>query len=167
LAERGNVQQRSVLQLDVSLLATKGRSAVSLFPCTICRARRPGKLANAYWAWFLADGSRSAWKVRYCPVCAGIELKQLVYALRNIEPSDNVFACVNCGADASQDSDPIYLTLYVPNREPEEFQLQLDAACAAKMRGPIVEHGERLPDRGGVVRGPTPSDSIWDALQAG
>jgi len=40
----------------------------------------------------------------------------------------------------------------------------MDGACAAKLRIPITSQGERLEDRGGVVRGPSPSTSDWDAL---
>jgi len=137
---------------------------MSVFPCSVCRQRKPGKLATAYWAWFLADGERSAWKVRYCPACAQEALLALLNSLRELGDLSSVFACVSCGADATNDSDPIYLTLYLPGKDPTEYALQLDSACAAKLRIPITTHGERLADRGGVVRGPSPSISAWDAL---
>lgn len=137
---------------------------MSVHPCSLCRARKPGKLASAYWAWFLENGDRSAWKLRYCPGCAQDSLLHILSALRDMGESENVFACISCGGSAETDSDPIYLTLYLPKKEPMEYALQLDSACAAKLRIPIVEHGERLPDRGGLVRGPSPSDSAWDAL---
>jgi hypothetical protein len=137
---------------------------MSVYPCSVCRGRKPGKLASAYWAWFNADGARSAWKVRYCQDCAVEHLSMLFQKLREADGMSDVFACVSCSASASQDSDPIYLTLYLPGKEPEEIALQLDAACAAKLRIPITTHGERLPDRGGVVRGPSPLTSAWDAL---
>lgn len=137
---------------------------MSVYPCSMCKQRKPGKLASAYWAWFLADESRSAWKVRYCPECAKESLVQLLQSLRDMGETDNVFACVSCGADSSTDSDPIYLTLYLPSKEPMEYALQLDAACAAKLRIPITQHGARLQDRGGVVRGPSPLTSTWDAM---
>jgi hypothetical protein len=54
--------------------------------------------------------------------------------------------------------------LYVPGKEPTEYALQLDGACAAKLRIPITSRGERLADRGGVVRGPSTTVSAWDAL---
>jgi hypothetical protein len=66
--------------------------------------------------------------------------------------------------DATEDSDPIYVTLFVPGREATEYALQLDGACAAKLRIPITTLGERLADRGGVVRGPSPSATAWDAF---
>jgi hypothetical protein len=138
---------------------------VSVYPCSMCGMRRPGKLASAYWAWFLADGSRSAWKVRYCPACAREHLHELLTRLfQQGADATEVFACVSCGLNASEDSDPIYLTLYLPGREPEEIALQLDSACAAKLRIPITSSGTRLEDRGGVVRGPSPSTSAWDAI---
>lgn len=137
---------------------------MSVFPCSVCRQRKPGKLATAYWAWFLADGSRSAWKVRYCPDCAADALSKLFNKLRQMDGKSGVFDCVSCGRDSTGSSDPIYVTLYLPGKEPMEVALQLDAACAALLRIPIGEVGERLPDRGGVVRGPSPSITAWDAL---
>lgn len=138
---------------------------MSVYPCSMCKQRKPGKLASGYWAWFLADGSRSAWRLRYCPGCAAESLSGPLSALRQMGEDSTVFACVGCGADASTDSDPVYLTLYLPGKEPMEYALQLDGACAAKLRIPITTNGERLPDRGGLVRGPSPSlTSAWDAL---
>lgn len=137
---------------------------MSVYPCSVCRQRKPGKLAAAYWAWFNMDGGRSAWKLRYCPSCAPDALSIVLAASRSSEQTHSVFACVSCGASCETDSDPMYLTLYLPGKEPMEYALQLDGACAAKLRIPITETGERLPDRGGVVRGPSPGISAWDAL---
>jgi hypothetical protein len=137
---------------------------VSVHPCSVCRARKPGKLASAYWAWFNADGARIAWKLRYCLDCAQRHLPILSSSFSAAEGTSDVFACVSCGASSEEDSDPIYCTLYLPGKEPMECALQLDSACAAKLRIPITSHGDRLPDRGGVVRGPSPSIAAWDAL---
>lgn len=137
---------------------------MSVYPCSMCRGRKPGKLASAYWAWFNADGSRSAWRLRYCLECAPEHLRMLLEASQLNPENSSVFACVSCGADASEDSDPVYCTLYLPKKEPMEYALQLDSACAAKLRIPITTRGERLPDRGGVVRGPSPDTSAWDRL---
>lgn len=137
---------------------------MSVHPCSLCRQRKPGKLASAYWAWFLADGGRSAWKLRYCPACAPEALSIVLQASQQLAETLDVFGCVSCGTSCETDSDPMYLTLYLPGKEPMEYALQLDGACAARLRIPITESGERLPDRGGVVRGPSPSTSAWDAL---
>lgn len=137
---------------------------VSVYPCSVCKARRPGKLASAYWAWFRADGVRTAYKVRYCQQCAYQYLVDILAKTRQLGDLEDVFACVSCGISAEGDSDPIYLTLYLPGKEPEELALQLCGACAAKMRGPITDSGDHLEDRGGVVRGPSPNNSSWDAL---
>jgi hypothetical protein len=78
--------------------------------------------------------------------------------------NSNVFGCVSCGADASEDSDPVYCTLYLPKKEPMEYAIQLCGACAAKLRVPISTNGDPLEDRGGGVRGPSPDTSAWDKL---
>jgi len=137
---------------------------MSVVPCSVCRQRKPGKMASAYWAWYLADGGRSAWKVRYCVACFRAEIGSLLGTLRALGEESSPSACVSCGLDTKDDADPVYLTLYLPSRDPEEFALLLDGACAAKLRSPLTTHGERLPDRGGVVRGPSPSTSAWDAI---
>lgn len=137
---------------------------VSVYPCSICRQRKPGKLASAYWAWFLPDGERNAWKLRYCPGCAADDLLTLLLALRGSDGTQEVFACLLCGASAATDSDPMYLTLYLPGKEPTEYALQLDTACASKLRAPITSSGTRLADRGSLVRGPSPSTTAWDEL---
>lgn len=137
---------------------------MSVYPCSVCKQRKPGKLASAYWAWFNADGGRSAWKLRYCPACAVEHLSGVLNALRQLGESSDVFACVGCGSSATEDSDPMYLTLFLPGKEMTEYALQLDSACAVKLRSPVTTLGERLPDRGGVVRGPSPLSTTWDAL---
>lgn len=137
---------------------------MSVFPCSMCGQRKPGKLASAYWAWFDAEGGRQAWKLRLCLGCAQEHLSKWLIELQSKDGTLDVFACLSCSADASTDSDPMYLTLYLPGKEPQEYALQLDGACAAKLRIPIVDRGERLPDRGALVRGPSPLTSAWDAL---
>lgn len=137
---------------------------MSIYPCSFCRERHPGKMASAYWAWFLNDGARSAWKVRYCIICAGKELVWLFNASQTLERTTSPFGCWSCGSDAAGDSDPMYCTLYLPSKEPTELAVQLCGACAAKLRVPITTNGERLPDRGGVVRGPSPSGTEWDGF---
>jgi hypothetical protein len=137
---------------------------VSVYPCSECRQRRPGKLASAYWAWFKPEGDRTAYKCRYCQTCAVESLRPLLLSLQAQDGNENVFACVSCGADASTDSDPMYLTLYLPGKEPMEYALQLDSACAAKLRSGVQRIGDPLADRGGLVRGPSTSISAWDAM---
>lgn len=137
---------------------------MAIYPCSLCGMRRPGKLASAYWAWFNADGARSAWKLRYCLECAPEGLAIVLQSQSHLDSDSTVFDCLSCGTNATDDSDPVYLTLYLPGKEPTEYAVQLCGACAAKLRIPITENGERLPDRGGVVRGPSPSITAWDAL---
>lgn len=120
---------------------------VSLLPCSVCRKVKPGKLASAYWAWFNADGERIAWKMRYCLGCAPEALNVLFSALQATENESTVFDCVSCGSQVLEDSDPIFVTLFLPGQEAMEHSLQLDGACAAQLRIPITLHGTKLENR--------------------
>jgi hypothetical protein len=137
---------------------------VSALRCSGCREKRPGKYAAFYWAWFNADRSRSAWKQRFCAPCALANWQPLLLTLNSVNSDSDDYACVSCGASAQQDSDPVYLTLYVPGKDPQEYSITLDAACAASLRVKMQNGAERLPDRGGVVRGPSSHASDWDEL---
>lgn len=120
---------------------------MSVFPCSYCGQRVPGRLASIYSAWFLADGSRTAWKQRACAPCVTQQLRSLL--AHAADDSSAVTACPACGSDALQDLDPIYLTVYLPKQEPREFALTTDGACAVSLRLRLQERAERLPDRDG------------------
>lgn len=120
---------------------------MSVYPCSYCGQRVPGRLASIYSAWFLADGSRTAWKQRACAPCVGRQLRSLL--AHAAEENSAVTACPACGSDASNDLDPIYLTIYLPKQEPREFALTTDGACAVTLRLRLQDRAERLPDRQG------------------
>jgi hypothetical protein len=134
---------------------------VALYPCSMCGQRRPGKLASAYWAWFRADGERTAWKQRVCAPCLIERIAPLVrkYAETNGEN------CPACGTTSTDDLDQVYLTLYVPSHEPVECAFATDAACAARIRVDAQLGATKLADRGASVRGPSPTPTAeWDAI---
>jgi hypothetical protein len=135
---------------------------MSVYPCAGCGQRVPGRLASLYTAWFLADGSRTAWKQRLCASCVGSQLKPLLAAA--LEPSPDVTACPACGKDASNDLDPIYLTLYLPKQESREFALTTCASCAVKLRLRLQDRAERLPDRSGHERTCLGTYDSWSDL---
>lgn len=118
---------------------------MSVFPCAGCGQRVPGRLASLYSAWFLADGSRTAWKQRLCAPCVMRKFKPLLAAVAS--KSSDVTACPACGKNAAEDLDPIYLTLYLPKQEPKEFALTTDTTCAVTLRLSLQDGAERLPDR--------------------
>ncbi len=118
---------------------------MSALPCAMHGHRIDGKLATAYWAWFRADGERTAWKQRICAPCVREVLGALLAAAA-AENSD-VTACPACGKDSSQDLDPIYLNLYLPKQEGREFALTTCAVCAVTLRQRFLERAVKLPNR--------------------
>jgi hypothetical protein len=136
---------------------------MSIRPCHLCGQRVRGKLASLYWAWYLADNTRVAWKQNLCVGCIS-EAFAAVFRAAN-DQGDDTSLCPNCGAANATDLDPLFAVLYLPGSEQREFELELDAACAAKIRTLIVDQGERLTDRSGAGRGPTPPpDNRWAEL---
>lgn len=137
---------------------------MSIRPCHGCKQRVRGKLSSLYWAWFLADDQRVAWKQNLCLGCLS---DQVLPILRNINSdlTENA-TCPACGGSSADDADPVFLILYLPKQIEREFELNTDAACAAKIRANIVAAGERLEDRSPSGRGPTPqADDPWTALE--
>jgi len=120
---------------------------MSPFPCAGCGQQARGRLAAIYSAWYLADGSRTAWKQRLCAPCVMQRLRQLL--LHAQDSTSAVTSCPACGIESSQDLDPIYMTLYLPKQESREYALTTDATCAARLRLLLQDGAQRLPDRNG------------------
>lgn len=137
---------------------------MSIRPCHLCKRRADGKLASAYWAWFLADGERVAWRQRLCMPCLTSTFLTVLQTSKSASMEEPT--CPVCGGSSEHDSDPVFLVLYLPKQDPREFELNTDAACAAKIRGNIFELGERLANRQAQVRGPSPDDGDpWAELE--
>jgi hypothetical protein len=136
---------------------------MSIRPCHLCGQRVRGKLASLYWAWYLADNTRVAWRQNLCVGCLSEAFATLLKAASASEQTSET--CPNCGGSNKDDLDPLFAVLYLPQQEQREFELELDAACAAKVRLLIIDQGDRLTDRSGSGRGPTPpSDNRWAEL---
>lgn len=131
-------------------------------PCSMCGQRKPGKQASAYWAWFLADGSRTAWRQRLDAECL-VETYASLLQSSNTDSTDEP-TCVGCGGTLTDDWDPVFLTLYLPRQEVREYEIPMCAACAASRRVTMQHGAERLADR--QVRGPSPSATGPDPFAA-
>lgn len=136
---------------------------MSAIPCGVCKQRKPGKLASAYWAWFDQDGGRIGWKMRTCAECAPVSLGLLLAPQSDLGSGGNP-NCTSCGASTTDDPAFVYCTLYLPKQEPSEYAVPLCEVCAGPHKEQIRSASSPLPDREGVVRGPSPATSAWDAL---
>lgn len=117
-----------------------------------------GKMASLYWAWFRADGVRTAWKQTLCVDHAREVFEDWRERLQ--EDSDNLSLCPQCGGDSAEDLDPIYLTLYAPHQEATRFDLATCAPCAVGIRVLAQENAQRLADRQEATR-----DSLVRAVE--
>lgn len=138
---------------------------MSLFPCSGCGLRTPGKLASVTWAWSLANGSRIAWRQRLCQPCFLERAATIPMPLYDAE-----LTCPMCGEGTKDDMDPVYCTAFVPSVGRFDFEWPTCAKCAVGMRLKAEEGAVRLEDRtvslGAGASGPqtiTASDT-WRAL---
>jgi hypothetical protein len=133
---------------------------VSIKPCSVHGGRFSGKPASIYWAWFLADGERRAYRQRFCPGCLkNGPLPILRASLENEE------ACPICHAVPGRDADFVYATVYIPKQEPVEIALASCGADAVTLRVAAQVGAELMPDREAGMRGPSSSlTSAWDEI---
>ncbi len=136
---------------------------MSLLPCSVCKQRKPGKLASAYWAWFDSEGNRQAWKARYCLADAAEELGQLLRSSSGGEDNESLFSCASCGIDTTEDQEPVYCTLFLPGQEQTEHSIPLCGACAASFRTRIMSTAMRLENRD-VLASRASQNDAWAAL---
>ena len=129
-------------------------------PCSVHGSRFPGKPASIYWAWFLADGSRRAYRQRFCGECfKDGPLKIIRDVLKNEA------ACPICHAVHGRDADETYATIYIPKQEAVELAIQSCGVDAVSLRSLAVVGAELLPDREAGMRGPSSSPtSAWDDI---
>lgn len=145
----------ATLVRTVSLPRKETHLAVSIYPCSACGHRAKGKLAASYNAWFRADGVRVCYRQRLDEDCFSERILPLIAGLS--EAAEDLCSCVICHADASDDLDPTYLTVYLPGAEVREYQMPMHGACAAGIRQRLMDGGELMADRGAQMRGPSSS----------
>jgi hypothetical protein len=131
---------------------------VSFVPCCNCGQRVKGKLATSYNAWFNELGERECWIQKYCAACLTEQMGSLLATMAL--PSSDLAACPGCGKDSSVDQSPIYLTVFVPKREPLELALPMCRSCATEWHALLRVNSTKAADRQGL--GPQAPDPWSD-----
>lgn len=131
---------------------------MSLYPCSICGQRRPGKLSQATWAWWTAGNDRLAYRQRLCMDCFVVNICPLEVATRDFSTT-----CPCCGIDTAGDMDPVYLTVFVPTVGPVRMEMATCAVHAAELRIRAQQGATRLEDREASSGGLGPQTDATDA----
>lgn len=136
---------------------------MSLYPCSACAERVPGKLSQIYWAWNRADGTRRAVKQRLCMTCFCMHVLPVATAAM-----EALVACPVCHTSTVSDMDPVYATIYMPGQPQMDAEMALCGPCAVEVRNRAQLGAEDLPDRQGELGGSSPppvtSADAWKAL---
>lgn len=134
--------------------------------CSYCEERPREKLASLYFAWFAPEGDRQSYLVKACSGCLVDRWKTILQTYSSTSTANDT--CIGCGGLLARDDSPVYLNLYLPKQTVREFELDFDAACAAKTCVDISVFGSRLPDRNRGRQGERPEasqPSPWDELE--
>lgn len=138
---------------------------MSLIPCDSCRQRVPEKLCQTTWAWYTADGHRTAWRQRLCTACFCTNLAPLD------KPMDfDHLTCPSCGISTDTDMDPCYATAYIPGQGRSQYEFATCPSCAVTIRTRAQQGAVKLEDRSSVEgpsagpSTPTTRESYWSGI---
>lgn len=136
---------------------------MSLYPCSMCEQRTPGKLCQATWAWWRADNTRVAYRQRLCVTCFAQHISPL-----EVQSREFTLLCPVCGTNSEGDMDPVYLTVYVPTVGPVRLEMPCCGACAVELRVLAQRNATKLEDQsdslGAADRSPQTQVGPWAAL---
>ena len=136
---------------------------MSLYLCSACQERVPGKLSQVYWAWIRADGTRASMKQRLCMTCFCINVLPIA-----TDALSAIVACPVCHAGTLDDMDPIYATVYMPGQPRMDVEMATCGPCAVEVRNRALAGAVELSDRQGALGGSSPptisAADAWAAL---
>jgi len=134
--------------------------------CSYCGERSREKLAQIYTWWYAPEGDRISYRLHTCAACL-VERWAKICQMSN-SPSTVDVTCIGCGGSLEADDSTVYLNLYLPKQPAREFELDFDAACAARICADTSDFGQRLSDRGAMAEGlrtSAPQPSAWDSIE--
>lgn len=134
-----------------------------VIPCSGCGQREPGKLMQCTWAWYRADGERTAWRQRLCEDCAAASVLSL-----HANTLGNPSLCPGCHSSYDSDLDPVYCTFYPPGMGKVQGEYPTCAACAVHIRTRAQQGAIKMEDRPLVSEGQGPSPQTkWEEVLRG
>lgn len=132
--------------------------------CSYCGERQKEKAATLYLAWYPAEGDRVAYSIKSCVDCLVERWKPILVTTKSASKESDT--CIGCGGSLESEDSPVFLNLYLPKQDGQAFELDFDAACAARICADITDFGKRLPNRStGVEGSQAPQPSPWDAIE--
>jgi len=138
---------------------------MSLIPCDYCGSRVPEKLCQVTWAWYAADGRRTAWRQRLCTACFCSNLLPM-----DVPLDFGSLTCPACHISTEHDMDPVYATAFIPGQGKQQFELPTCPSCAVKVRAAGQKGAVKLEDQTSVEgpsaspSTPTTRESYWSGI---
>lgn len=133
-----------------------------LIGCSVHHVRDSKKYASVYARWQEDDGSWLRYKIKLCAAAYTDWMDQFLEILES-NSSLNVIGCAVCGKSDSDPPNALFLTNFLPGREPTDPVIPIHNSCAKPLLEFLRESGEPLKDRGGDVGASDPNTpNPWD-----
>lgn len=129
-------------------------------PCQACKKRFKDKATSVYWAW-MENGVRIAFRSQLDMDCVRDFVAPMV---KNAVLRDYGTGCDVCHATGPDDYELVYVTVYRPRVEAEQFELSFCGEDLEKTQHAIRLISGVLPDRQPAgSRGPENTQAVTEA----
>ncbi len=133
-----------------------------LVRCDGCLTRPQSKYNSVYLAWFDAEGTRVARKMRLCNECFN---EHMLGFVEPIDPDERLH-CPSCHIDTETDYQAVYGEVYIPGYEKETIEIPFCDNCRNMFVAWAVARGVALEDRRRAEIGPSTHPSGLEVLRA-
>jgi hypothetical protein len=107
------------------------------------------------------NGSRRSYRAQLCGQCVYVEIAPYV---KHAVSRDYEQGCDSCGGTGEEEYSPIYLTVYRPFVEAEQFELSFCSEHNVPAQGRLAVMSVAMPDRQPVgSRGPENTQVVTEA----
>jgi hypothetical protein len=133
-----------------------------LVRCDGCYGRPQPKYIAAYLAWYDAEGTRAARKLRLCDACFA---EHVLPYIEPVDPNERLH-CPSCHIDTDADYQAVYGKVYMPGYAGETLEIPFCDSCRNLFVQWAGARGEALEDRRGAEVGPSTHPSGLEVLRS-
>jgi len=112
-------------------------------PCSCCKSRFGGKATSVYSAWRNGDGMQR----QVAKLCTRCVHENVAPYVKRAVARDYETGCDKCGSTGPDAYSAVFLTVYRPKAEREDFQLSFCSEHDKQAQGELHHMSMRLPER--------------------
>lgn len=129
------------------------------YRCSHCGSRPKGRLATAYISTIAGDGSRDAFKSRWCKACYDELMEGFLNRATEQMDESGPAMCPSCGQVSFTEGCEIWFTIFAPKQDPLRVEADLCRQEYPTILAAVRKGSTPLLDRG--VSGSLPEADEW------